>query len=122
MKSLAYLPMHSTSSIPLFLSPLAMPHSMQRINRNPADIYSSYSMALNVATYVLYNANHLRWKSLAVAKLNYILLENICGWMVVLHGQNLLHTLFHWKSFAVTDRSTKTATLSSRMICNIQYI
>ena len=24
-----------------------------------------------------------------------------CGWMVVFHGQGLLHKLFHWKSFVV---------------------
>ena len=39
-----------------------------------------------------------------VAKLNFISLENIDSWMVVLHG----HRLFDWKSFAVTDRSAKT--------------
>ena len=34
-------------------------------------------------------------------------LENIHSWTVVLYGQSLLHKLFHWKSFWVTDRSTK---------------
>ena len=34
-------------------------------------------------------------------KLNCNSLENICGWTVVLHGQSLLHRLFHRKSFAV---------------------
>ena len=36
-----------------------------------------------------------------VAELNFNSLENFRGWMVVLHGQSLLHRLFHWKSFAV---------------------
>ena len=42
------------------------------------------------------------------------LLENICSGMllmVVLCGQTLLQgtlLLFHWKSFAITDQSTKT--------------
>ena len=50
-------------------------------------------------------------ENFTVAKLNCNSLENICGWMVVLHGQDLLHRLFHWKSFAVTDWSTKTVKL-----------
>ena len=36
------------------------------------------------------------------AKLNCNLLENICGWTVVLYGQSLLHRLFHWKSCTAT--------------------
>ena len=37
-----------------------------------------------------------------VAEINFDLLENICGQMVVLHGKAyLLHRLFHWKSFVV---------------------
>ena len=42
-----------------------------------------------------------------VTELNCNSLENICGWTVVLHDQGLLHRLFHWKSFVVTDQSTK---------------
>ena len=53
-------------------------------------------------------ANCSRWKSFVVAKLNCNLLENICSWIVVMYGQNLLHRLFH---FAVTDWSAKTAKL-----------
>ena len=37
------------------------------------------------------------------AKLNCNLLENICSWAVVLYGQSLLHRLFHWKNFTVTN-------------------
>ena len=59
----------------------------------------------------LYIANHLRWKSFLVAKINCNLLENICGWIIVLYGQSLLHRVFHWKSFAVTDLSMKTTKL-----------
>ena len=44
-----------------------------------------------------------------VAKLNCNSLETIHGWMVVLYGQSLLHRLFHWKSFTVTNRSAKAA-------------
>ena len=47
-------------------------------------------------------------KVLQYAKLNYNLLENIHGWTVILYGQSLLRKPFHWKSFAVTDRSVKT--------------
>ena len=50
-------------------------------------------------------------KSFAVVEINCNLLENIHGCMVILYGQTLLHRLFHWKSFAVTNQSTKTAKL-----------
>ena len=30
-------------------------------------------------------------------KLDFNLLENICGWTIVLYGQSLLYRLFHWK-------------------------
>ena len=50
-------------------------------------------------------------KVLWYAKINCSVLENIRGWMVVLHGQSLLHWLFHWESFVVTDQSTKTIKL-----------
>ena len=50
-----------------------------------------------------YIANRSRWISFAAAKLNCNSLENICGWTVVLYGQSLLHRLFHWKSFVVTN-------------------
>ena len=40
------------------------------------------------------------------------LLENICGWMVVLNGKAYYTSyVFHWKSFTVTDRSMKTVKL-----------
>ena len=55
----------------------------------------------SATTIYIYIANHLRWKSFAVAKLNYNLLETISGWTVVLYGQSLLYRLFHWKSFTV---------------------
>ena len=38
-------------------------------------------------------------------------LENIHGWTVVLYSQSLLHRLFYWKSFAITDRFVKTTKL-----------
>ena len=62
--------------------------------------------------YVPYIANYSRWKSFAVAELNCNSLENIHSWTVVLHGQGLLHRLFHWKSFVVTNQSIKTVKLS----------
>ena len=45
-----------------------------------------------------------------VAELNFDLLENFRSWTVILHGQGLLHRLFHRK-FRVTDQSAKTAKL-----------
>ena len=51
----------------------------------------------------LHIVNRSRCKSFTVAKLNCNSLENICGWMVVLYGQSLLHRLFNWKKFAVTN-------------------
>ena len=60
---------------------------------------------------VPYIANYSRWENFVVAELNCNSLKNIHGWMVVLYGQSLLHGLFHWKSFTVTDRSAKTAKL-----------
>ena len=51
-----------------------------------------------------------RW-SFAVATINCDSLENIHGWTAVLYGQSLLHKLFHWKSFMVTNWSVKTAKL-----------
>ena len=59
----------------------------------------------------LYIANRLRWKSFTVVEINCNSLENIHGCMVILYGQTLLHRLFHWKSFAVTDQSMKNAKL-----------
>ena len=47
-------------------------------------------------------------ESFTVVKLNCIILESIWGWIVILYGQSLLDRLFHWKSFTITDRSTKT--------------
>ena len=47
-----------------------------------------------------------------VAKLKCYSLENIRSWTVVLYGQSLLlHRLFNWKSFVVTDQSMKTTKL-----------
>ena len=57
--------------------------------------------------------NRLRWKSFAVAKLNFNSLENIRGWTIVLHEQGLLHRLFHWKGFVITDQSMKTTNFST---------
>ena len=59
-----------------------------------------------------YIANRSRWKSFAVVEINCNSLENIHGCMVILYGQ-LLHRLFHWKSFAVTNRSAKTTKFST---------
>ena len=61
-------------------------------------------------SYILipYITNRSRWKSFAVTELNCNSLEYTYSWTVVLHGQGLLHRLFHWKSFTVTNRSTKT--------------
>ena len=58
-----------------------------------------------------YIANHSRCISFTVAKLNVNSLESIRGWTVVLYGQSLLHRLFHWKSFTVTNQSAKTTKL-----------
>ena len=55
-----------------------------------------------------------------VVKLNCNSLENIHSWF--LYGQSLLHRLFHWKSFAVTDRSAlivKLFHLKQLTICSI---
>ena len=84
---------------------------------------ASYKAELNtdIDSYwlLLYIANHSRWKSFAVAKLDCNSLENIRGWMAVLYGQSLLHRLFHWKSFVVTNWSMKTTKLSTSN--NLQY-
>ena len=61
-------------------------------------------------------------ESFTVAELNCNLLENIHSWTVVLHGQGLLQRLFHWKSFAVTDRSTKIVNLFHLKRFSIWYI
>ena len=67
-------------------------------------------------------ANHLRWKSFTVVKLNFNSLDNIHGWMVVsLYGQSLLHKLFHWKGFTVTNRSSKTSKLFHLNSNNLQH-
>ena len=50
-------------------------------------------------------------KGFVIADINCNSLENIHGWMVVLHDQGLLHRLLHWKSFTVADQSAKTAKL-----------
>ena len=47
-------------------------------------------------------------------------LENIFNWMVVLYGQSILHRLFHWKSFMVTNRSVKTRNFSTSN--DLQYM
>ena len=45
-------------------------------------------------------------------KLNCNSLENICGWIQSCMAKAYhIARLFHWKSFAVTDRSAKTAKL-----------
>ena len=44
--------------------------------------------------------------------------ESIHGWMVVLYGQSLLHRLFHWKSFTLTNWSTKSFHLEQFAICS----
>ena len=63
-------------------------------------LYGSECWAVK-ASQIPYIANRSRWKCFAVAGLNFHSLENIHGWTVVLHGQSLLHKLFHWRSFAV---------------------
>ena len=45
------------------------------------------------------------------ANLNCNSLENIRSWTVVLYGQSLLHRLFHWKSFIVTNQFAKATKL-----------
>ena len=54
-------------------------------------ILRTYTMLLcvTIIVYIIlpYIANRLRYKSFAVAELNFSLLENIHGWMVVLHGK-----------------------------------
>ena len=48
-------------------------------------------------------------------------LENICSWMVVLHGKAyLLHRLFHWEKFQGTDQSVKPQNFSTSN--NLQYV
>ena len=55
----------------------------------------------------------LSWKSFTVANLKCNLLEKIHGWMVLLYGQSLLHRLFHWNSFTVTNQSAKLQNFST---------
>ena len=57
-----------------------------------------------IITLMIYIANHLRWKSFTVAELNYNLLENIHGWMAVLHGKAYYTGYFTGKvSWLLTD-------------------
>ena len=62
---------------------------------------SSFIMLISIIPALPYIGNRSRRKSFTVAKLNGNSMENIHGWMVVLYGQSLLHSLFHWKSFVV---------------------
>ena len=75
----------------------------------PSTVHVNQDVALpcQIMFYIPYVANHLRWKSFAVAELNCNSLVNICSWTVVLHGQSLLHRLYHWKSFVVTAKTVK---------------
>ena len=59
---------------------------------------------------VLYIANCSRWKSFAVAELNFKLLENICNWMVVCMARPI-PTAISLEKFCDTDRSMKTVKL-----------
>ena len=54
-----------------------------------------------------------------VAELNFNLLENFHGWMVVLHAQDLLHKLFQWKSFTVSINPRKPQNFQT--LNNLQY-
>ena len=48
-----------------------------------------------------------------VAELKFNSLENFHDWTVVLHGQSLLHKLFHWKSFTVPIDPQKPCNFST---------
>ena len=61
----------------------------------------------------------VRW-SFTVVELNFNSLENFHGLMVVLHGQGLLHKLFHWKSFVVLIDPQKLRNFSTSN--NLQYM
>ena len=62
---------------------------------------------------VPYIANHSRWKSFTVAELNCNSQKNFCGWTIVLHGQGLLHKLFHWKNFTALINPQKPRNFST---------
>ena len=64
--------------------------------------FSLVIMEVDVENTVCYKSFKVE-RFLQDAKLNCNLLENICGWTVVLYGQTLLHRLFHWKSFTATN-------------------
>ena len=50
--------------------------------------YKTFHFVLKLTTKILpYIANRSRYKSFAVAELSFHSLENIRGWMVVLHGK-----------------------------------
>ena len=52
----------------------------------PAECICNFLPIISRLMYLILQ-NRLRWKSFAVAELNFNSLENICGWMVVLHGK-----------------------------------
>ena len=83
--------------------------------------FSNTEVLIRKYTELPYIANCSRWKSFMVAELNFNLLENFHGWTVVLHGQGLLHKLFHWKSLWYRSIHENHETFPPRMICNIQY-
>ena len=62
-----------------------------------------------------------RWKSFAVTELNFNLLENICGWMVVLHGKTYCTGYFTGKVSRYGSIRENHETFPPQTICNIQY-
>ena len=62
-----------------------------------------------------------RWKSFAVAELNFSPLENFRGWTVVLHGQSRTG-YFTEKVLRYRLIRENRETFAPRMICNIRYV
>ena len=75
-------------------------------------LYGEFILLYNISFQFLvqlpYIANCLSGKTFAVCCNS---LENSCGYTSILYSQSLLHKLFHWKNFAITDQSAKAAKL-----------
>ena len=63
-----------------------------------------------------------RWKSFRVAELNFSSLENIYGWMVVLHGKAYCTGYFTGKVSWYRSICKNCETFPPRTICNIWYL
>ena len=76
---------------------------------------------LHLQTLLPYIANCLRWKCFAVVELNFNSMENIRGWMVVLHGKAYCTGYFTETVSWYRSICKNCETFPPRTICNIQY-